>query len=93
MLQPDIAKYSYINMPVFYKHLVFFCYHVMWWLLISTVKINRRPYDFCRRFGLCFNATNELLEAVESENFKVLESMLSDRNIVVRKSELWNTLI
>ncbi len=36
---------------------------------------------------------NELLEAVESENFKVLESMLSDRNIVVRKSELWNTLI
>ncbi len=36
---------------------------------------------------------NELLEAVESENFKALEGMLSDRNIVVRKSELWNTLI
>lgn len=36
---------------------------------------------------------NELLEAVESENFKVLEGMLSDGNIVVRESVLRNILI
>lgn len=36
---------------------------------------------------------NELLEAVESENFKVLEGMLSDGNIVVRESVLQNILI
>lgn len=37
--------------------------------------------------GLWFNAVNELLEAVESEIFEVLESMLLVGNIVLKGSE------